>query len=89
MDLFLGGCSKTIWQYLEPVARLCRITKTYLQDVQNGCPARPQAKEAPEAYPLGYVEDTSELRTKLAAVFNILKHPDKEVFNATHSESDS
>src|SRR5438309_3637335 len=43
-----------------------------LQDVQNGRPARPQAKEAPEAYPLGYVEDASEPRTKLAAVFNIL-----------------
>ena len=42
------------------------------QDVQNARPARPQAKEAPEAYPLGYVEDASEPRTKLADFFNIL-----------------
>ena len=34
--------------------------------------ARPQAKEAPEAYPLGYVEDASEPRTKLVDIFNIL-----------------
>ncbi len=49
MDLFLGACSKTIWQYLQPVAGL----------------------------------------TKLAAVFNILEYPDKEVCHATRSESDS
>jgi hypothetical protein len=42
------------------------------QDVQNGRSARPQAKEAPEAYPLGYAEDASEPRTKLADIFNIL-----------------
>jgi hypothetical protein len=42
------------------------------QDVQNVRPARPKAKEAPEAYPLGYVEDASEPRTKLADIFNIL-----------------
>src|SRR5688500_14086497 len=34
--------------------------------------ARLQANEAPEAYPLGYVEDTTEPRTKLPSVFNIL-----------------
>jgi len=28
--------------------------------------------KAPEAYPLGYVEDTFEVRTKLAGVFSIL-----------------
>ena len=47
-------------------------TQKALQDVQKGHPARPQGKEAPEAYPLGYVEDASEPRTKLAAFFNIL-----------------
>ena len=35
-------------------------------------PARPQAKEAPETYPLRYVEDASEPRTKLADIFNVL-----------------
>ena len=42
------------------------------QDVQNARPARSQVKDAPEAYPLGYVEDASEPRTKLADIFNIL-----------------
>jgi len=36
---------------------------------QNGCPARPQAKKTPEAYPLGYVEDGFKPRTLLASVF--------------------
>jgi hypothetical protein len=30
------------------------------------------AEEKPEAYPLGYVEDFSEARTLLAAIFSIL-----------------
>ena len=49
-----------------------RQTVAVSQDVQNARPARPQAKDAPEAYPLGYVEDASEPRTKLAGIFNIL-----------------
>ncbi len=48
------------------------MVDTSIAGVQNGRPARPQTKEAPEAYPLGYVEDASKSRTKLAAVFNIL-----------------
>jgi hypothetical protein len=37
-------------------------------------PARPQATKAPEARSLwGYVEDAFEPRTKLEAVFNILR----------------
>ena len=36
--------------------------------------ARPQTKKIPEAYPLGYVEDFSEARTKLEAFFSILSH---------------
>src|SRR6266849_9230287 len=55
-----------------PSSHCFRPSQLAPQDVQNGRSARPQAKEAPEAYPLGYVEDTSEPRTKLAAVFNIL-----------------
>ncbi len=31
---------------------------------------RPQAKKTPEAYPLGYVEDSFELRTKLEGLFS-------------------
>ena len=34
--------------------------------------ARPQPMEAPEAYPLGYVEDAFEGRTMLADFFSIL-----------------
>ena len=42
------------------------------QAAQKGRPARPQAEQEPEAYPLGYVEDSCELRTPLAAFFSIL-----------------
>jgi hypothetical protein len=34
--------------------------------------ARPQATQAPQAYPLGYVEDACETRTKLEGFFSIL-----------------
>jgi hypothetical protein len=34
--------------------------------------ARPQPKNRPQAYPLGYVEDFDESRTKLADFFSIL-----------------
>jgi hypothetical protein len=41
-----------------------------------GCSKRPFSKAAgeskPEAYPLGYVEDFDEPRTKLADFFNVL-----------------
>ena len=40
------------------------------QAAQNVRPTRPQPKKIPEAYPLGYVEDFSEVRTKLAGVFS-------------------
>jgi len=33
---------------------------------------RGRSERGPEAYPLGYVEDLSEVRTKLAGFFNIL-----------------
>jgi len=44
------------------------------QDAQKGRPARPQAEQEPEAYPQGYVEDSCELRTKLADFFSILRN---------------
>ena len=37
---------------------------------QNVRLTRPQPRKTPEAYPLGYVEDFSEVRTKLAGVFS-------------------
>ena len=44
--------------------------------IVSGCSKRPSSKAAgeskPEAYPLGYVEDFDELRTKLADFFSIL-----------------
>jgi hypothetical protein len=43
-----------------------------LQDAQKARPARPQPKKAPEAYPLGYVEEAFEARTPLADIFSIL-----------------
>jgi hypothetical protein len=42
------------------------------QGDQKGRPARPQAKPTPQVYPLGYIEDAGETRTKLAALFH---HP--------------
>ena len=42
------------------------------QAVQKERPARPQAEQEPEAYPLGYVEDSCELRTPLEDFFNSL-----------------
>jgi hypothetical protein len=49
---------------------------TQQQNTPAGCSKRPSSKAAgeskPEAYPLGYVEDFDELRTKLADFFSIL-----------------
>ena len=42
----------------------------------NGSATRPQAMHEPEAYPLGYVEDSCETRTQLMDRFSIrLKEP--------------
>jgi len=41
------------------------------RDAQKGRPARPQTKPTPEVYPLGYIEDVGETRTKLAAFFSV------------------
>jgi len=41
---------------------------------QRGCPARPQPKNRPQAYPLGYVEELFKTRTKLAGFFSILPY---------------
>ena len=50
----------------------CRTTEEY----HAGCSKSPSSKAAgeskPEAYPLGYVEDFDESRTKLADFFSIL-----------------
>ena len=51
----------------------------------TGCSKRPSNEAAgelkPEAYPLGYVEDFDELRTKLGAFFSSLLHVEAEVDN--------
>ena len=52
--------------------RTGRATEEISPDAQKGRPARPQAKQEPEAYPQGYVEDSCELRTPLADFFNSL-----------------
>jgi hypothetical protein len=45
-----------------------------------GCSKRPSSKaaasEGPEAYPLGYVEDLNDARTKRADFFSILLRPE-------------
>ena len=52
--------------------RVWRNKISFLRDAQKDRPARPQAEQGPEAYPQGYVEDSSELRTLLAGFFSIL-----------------
>jgi hypothetical protein len=47
-----------------------------VENAQPGCSKRSSSEAAgekkPETYPLGYVEDFFDPRTKLAAFFNIL-----------------
>ena len=57
---------------ISSMAHLCGTTKVLPQDAQKVRPARPQPKNRPQAYPLGYVEDLFEVRTKLEDFFNIL-----------------
>ena len=52
--------------------RVWRNRRTLPQDAQNGLPARPQPKNRPQAYPLGYIEDLFKARTKLEGFFSIL-----------------
>jgi len=40
------------------------------QAAQTDYPARPQPKNRPQAYPLGYVEDLFEVRTQLGVCFS-------------------
>ena len=42
-----------------------------MKDAQKAHPTRPQAKNTPEAYPLGYVEDVFEPRTKLGTFLSV------------------
>ena len=48
------------------------MKEAFSQDAQKARPARPQPKNRPQAYPLGYVEDLFEVRTKLEDFFSIL-----------------
>jgi hypothetical protein len=45
------------------------VRKDSRQADRNGYPTRPQPMATPQAYPLGYVEDVVEGRTKLGIVF--------------------
>ena len=56
----------------EPLHRASDIELGFNQAAQNDLPTRPQAQKSPEAYPLGYVEDGFEPRTKLEIVFSSL-----------------
>ena len=60
------------------------------QAVQNDRPARPQAEREPEAYPRGYVEDSCELRTPLAGIFNspLIQRGDGERYFIRQQERD-
>jgi hypothetical protein len=49
-----------------------RYTVIVSRMLKKGRPARPQPKNRPQAYPLGYVEDLFKVRTKLADFFSIL-----------------
>ena len=57
------------------------LSSSYL----SGCSKRPSNEAAgelkPEAYPLGYVEDFDELRTKLGAFFSSLLDVEAEIHN--------
>ena len=68
--------------YLEWIPISIRHHARILRDKKEGkdlagCSKRPFSKAAgeskPEAYPLGYVEDFDELRTKLAGFSDILQ----------------
>ena len=49
------------------VKRVSILSRMFKKAVQQG-----RSERRPEAYPLGYVEDLSDARTKLADFFNIL-----------------
>jgi hypothetical protein len=57
----------------------------WFQAAQKDQPTRPQAKREPEAYPLGYVEDSCEPRTKLGAFFSSLLGLDGDVHKRRHT----
>jgi hypothetical protein len=74
VELGLSGCGENQFGIpeLRWPASLAPESHT-TQDAQKFRPARPQAEQEPEVYPPGgYVEDSSELRTKLADFFSIL-----------------
>jgi hypothetical protein len=48
----------------------CRKANHRFAAAQTNYPARPQPKNRPEAYPLGYVEDLFEVRTQLGVCFS-------------------
>jgi hypothetical protein len=75
-NILLGAptaCRKAMWarENFDGFRVWCN-RRTLPQDAQKGLPARPQPKNRPQAYPLGYVEDLFKARTKLEGFFSIL-----------------
>ena len=67
----VGSCNCTFHLLTSSrVCSLCNEKRHHYEAAQKGQPARPQARQEPEAYPLGYVEDSCETRTKLGAFFS-------------------
>jgi hypothetical protein len=71
------------WRKSGNPARLCRGRKRKLIESRAGYSKRPSDEAAgelkPEAYPLRYVEDFDELRTKLGDFFSSLLDVEAEV----------
>ncbi len=57
---------------MKPTQSPCLEGVQYVQAAQTDYPARPQPKNRPQAYPLGYVEDLFEVRTQLGVCFSSL-----------------
>ena len=70
-----GDCSPSRNVVSKILNHACHgFTSLQFRAAQNGRPARPQAQETPQAYPLGYVEDVFKPRTKLAAFSAVCKN---------------
>jgi hypothetical protein len=50
----------------------CHVAESPYRRIFKKAVQRGRSERRPEAYPLGYVEDLSDARTKLADLFNIL-----------------
>jgi hypothetical protein len=60
--MYVGNTSRVV-----TVNRVRILSRMFKKAVQQG-----RSERRPEAYPLGYVEDLRDARTKLADFFNIM-----------------